>query len=435
MKRPALLLAAAFAALPLAAETDGGLSVSQAMALSARQHVDVKIAAARSDEARGKALQDASALLPQIMGTASQSRVFKVNLAAEGLGDFPGIDPLLGPFNVFDARARLAQTLIDVEALQKARSSAHGARSARLQENLAREQASAAAALSYLEALRAQEAVAAARSGADLARQLLGESQDRRKAGAAAGIDVARARTRAAEEDLRLLQARSDAQDALTRLKRLLGMPLGQPLALSDPFRFSEETAPGTDEALRAAAKGRLEVRIAEEKEKEEALSLSSDKWAHAPSLSAAGDYGWSGNDPGNAHGTGSVGLQLSLPLFTSGRLAGRAEEARGRWEEARARLEDVRSQVEEDVRLALDKLATSAARVKASQEAVRLAESELTMAQDQLAAGAGENIEAVGAEASLARVRDASIAALADYQAARINLAMALGDVSAFKL
>ena len=404
------------------------------MELAAQRYVDVKVAAARSDEARGKALQDAAALLPQITGAVSQARVFKVNLAAEGLGNFPGVNPLLGPYNVFDARARLALTLIDVGAVQKARSSSRGARLADVQKILAREQASAAAALTYLEALRAQEAVDAAKSGADLAGQLLDETRDRRKAGAAAGIDVARARTRAAEEDLRLLQARSDAQDAFTRFKRLLGIPLNRSLTLSDPFRFSEQKTLDAAQAAATAAAGRPEIRIAKEREEEESLALSSEKWARAPSLSVAGDYGWSGNDPGSAHGTGSVGAQVSLPLFTSGRIAGHAEEARGRWEEASARLEDVRVQVEEDVRLALDKLETSSARVKAAQEAVGLAESELTMAQDQLAAGAGENIEAVSAESALARVRDARIAALADYQAARINLAMALGDVSAFR-
>src|SRR5581483_6489607 len=112
---------------------------------------------------RGQALQAAAGLLPRLAASVQQSRVFKVNLEAQGFDiPLPGFSPLIGPFNTFDARLQLAQSFFDLNAYYKARAGALNRKVAEFQERLAREEVAAAAALAYLEAQRSNRAVAAA---------------------------------------------------------------------------------------------------------------------------------------------------------------------------------------------------------------------------------------------------------------------------------
>jgi outer membrane protein TolC len=93
-----------------------------------------------------------------------------------------------------------------------------------------------------------------------------------------------------------------------------------------------------------------------------------------------------------------------------------------------------VRGQVEQDVRLAISTLQTTLERVRAADEALRLAERELEMSRDRFRAGVADNLEVINAQASLANARAGQVQALAVYNAARLNLAAALGRAEAFR-
>ncbi len=56
-------------------------------------------------------------------------------------------------------------------------------------------------------------------------------------------------------------------------------------------------------------------------------------------------------------------------------------------------------------------------------------------MAQDQYAAGTGDNVAVVTAQDELARARNRVVSSLAEDYDARINLAAALGGARGFKL
>jgi outer membrane protein TolC len=55
-------------------------------------------------------------------------------------------------------------------------------------------------------------------------------------------------------------------------------------------------------------------------------------------------------------------------------------------------------------------------------------------MSRDRFRAGVADNLEVVNAQTSLANARDAQITALALYNAARLNLAAALGRAESFR-
>src|SRR5437879_204024 len=78
------------------------LSLSEAIGRAIQTQLTIQLARAANEESRGRAIQAAASLLPQITGTVAQSRVFKNNLAAAGFEASPLLpNPVIGPYNTF----------------------------------------------------------------------------------------------------------------------------------------------------------------------------------------------------------------------------------------------------------------------------------------------------------------------------------------------
>jgi len=427
--------------IPGAARTTPGrpsaLSFEQAIQLAIENNLQTLLARERRNEARGVKQQSLAALLPNVSGVTYQASLTE-NLAA--LGFQPGIIPgfnstFVGPFRNFDARALLTQTIFNLSAIRNFQAGRAGVRVAELQEGLAREQVASGTGLIYLEALRADASVVAAQANVELAQALLKLAQDQRNAGVATGVDVTRAQTRLAEQQVVLAQAQTSSEQSRLNLQRVVGLPLGSSLTLTDRLRFAEEPLPAVEMAVAQAGQNRREVQVAEEQNKVSRLERKAVRAEYVPSVELVGNYGVSGITPNREDlPTRSVAVQVNVPIFNGGLTRGRVTAAASRERQTELELSNVRGQVEEDVRLALTTLRTAAAQVRAAEESVMLAERELEMARDRFRAGVGDNLEVVTAQTSLANARDARVTALAQHNAARLNLAAALGHAETFR-
>ena len=98
--------------------TDGvlDLSMDDAIARGLRQNLGLILQTTNQQSAKGQQLEQLQALLPTITGDAS-IEVEQVDLAAFGL-KFPGLNPIIGPFQVIDFRAYLTQNLVNLPALE-----------------------------------------------------------------------------------------------------------------------------------------------------------------------------------------------------------------------------------------------------------------------------------------------------------------------------
>ena len=432
-----LLAAAALLLLSAAARSAQAptpLGLREAISAAVGSRLDAVVAGEHASQARSRALQATSSLLPQLTATLSEMRTYRINLAAEGLS-FPGFPSMLGPYDTFDARAHLTQKLFDWGAWRRSQSGAAAARAAGEEEKAAREQVASAAALSYLEAVRSQRAVAAASADKAVADSLLSLARDRKDQGSATGVDVVRAQARAADADAALLRARIGETEAQLLLRRVIGWPLGRELKLTDDFTAASSSAPALDASLTAAFAGRAELAAAEERSRSETLAAKAAFGDRAPSIVVMGDYAKSGTVPSDSRTVGDIGGGLVLPLFSGGLLKGRQDEAESRAREAQANLADVRQQVELDVRTALERLSESAEEERASELSLSLAVRELAMAQDRYAAGVGSSVDVIEAQAELARARSGQVSALARYHSSRVNYAAATGRAGEFSL
>lgn len=424
-------------AAKIATGQPAALSYEQAVRLAIENNLATLRAQERRNEARGQQEQVRAPLLPNISGVAYQADL-TMNLVALGFqpGTFPGISKtFLGPFKNFDARLFLTQRVFDLSAIKNYQAGKAGVRVAELGEALAREQVASRTGLSYLEALRADRAVVAAQANVELAQALLQLAQDQRNAGVATGVDVTRAQTRLAEQQVGLAQAQTDSEQARLNLQRIVGLPLGGPLTLTDRLQFVDEPLPSVDTAVTEAAHDRREIQVAEEENRVNQLELQAARAEYLPSLEVVGDYGTSGVTPDLfALPTRRVAVQLNVPIFNGGLTQGRVTAAASRQRQTELELSNIRGQVEEDVRLALMTLRTAAVQVRAADESVTLAQRELEMARDRFRAGVADNLEVITAQTTLANARVAQVTALAQHNAARLNLAAALGRAETFR-
>jgi outer membrane protein TolC len=413
------------------------LSFEQAIQLAIENNLATLLAHERRNEARGLKQQSLAPLLPNVSGAAYQASLTE-NLVALGFqpGTIPGFNStFVGPFKNFDARVSFAQTIFDLSAIRNYRAGRAGVRVAELQESLAREQVASGTGLIYLEALRSDASVIAAQANVELAEALLKLAQDQRNAGVATGVDVTRAQTRLAEQHVGLAQAQTASEQARLNLQRVVGLPLGSSLTLTDQLRFTEEPLPAIETAVVQAGQNRREVLVAEEQNRVSQLERQAVRAEYLPSFEFVGDYGLSGITPTNSDlPTHRVAVQVNVPIFNGGLTRGKLTAAVSRQRQTQLELANIRGQVEEDVRLALSTLRTSALQVRAADESVTLAQRELEMARDRFRAGVGDNLEVVSAQTSLANARDAQVTALAQHNAARLNLAAALGRAETFR-
>jgi outer membrane protein len=419
---------------PASAYPELRLSLHDAIQAAIDNNVNVRLLKERIASAQAQADTSLGAMLPNVAGSVN-GRNQTVNLAAFGIPQ----DRLAGlgltrsvtdPFDVYDARASLVQNLFSLSLIQRWRAARAGVDVATLEAEVAKRDVMATVGLLYVEALRADEAVKARQADIELSQQLLKLAKDRKAAGIATGLDVTREEVQLENSRQRLLVAQNEQESGRLNLIRALGITFGVRLVLTDELKFVEVSKEAPEEALLIAQDNRTELKAQANRQRLASLSLSSVTSERVPSLSLNGDYGWIGIKPDEALATRTVGLTLSVPIFDGGQREGRISETRSRVRQESIRMKDVSDQVTLEVRNALLTLESSTQQVSVAERGLELALKELTFARDRFAAGLATNIEVTNAQTSVARARDNLIEALFRFNASRINLARAKGEI-----
>ncbi|HWO44583.1 MAG TPA: TolC family protein, partial [Methylomirabilota bacterium] len=144
-------------------------------------------------QAQGQATIARSELLPHIGATASETRL-QTNLAVAGLqantfGGVP-IPTVVGPYNYFDVRARVTQTVLDVTAWRNYQSAKEIVRADEHVMKDARDLVVLAVGASYLQVSAAKERVTAEQAQLDTATALFQQASQQHDVGVLAQTDV-----------------------------------------------------------------------------------------------------------------------------------------------------------------------------------------------------------------------------------------------------
>jgi outer membrane protein len=401
----------------------------------------VALAGTRTDAAEARVRQTRAALLPDLSASASWlNRTFNLHSLGIEIPTAPGqpsLPDLVGPFNTWDARVEVRQSLLDLSALARTHAAHAAVTSAEADSGAASEAAAQRAAMAYLQAARAHAQVAARVADSSIATELLVLAQAQKTAGVSAAIDVTRAQTQLVAARGALVVARTQLRRSLLDLARALGLDPAVPLELADTLSAELATAdvpqePAAAVALALSHRPDLSAEAARGDAARRALSAINAE--QLPHVDLEADYGTNGPAIGSMLRTGQVGLALTLPILDGWRRQGRAAEQQALAREADIRARDLAQGIAAQVDGAFLDIGAATAQGEIAAERLSLAEQELAQARDRFEAGVAGNIEVIDAQATLVRARDADIDAKFAAAAARVALARAVGEAHALQ-
>ncbi len=412
------------------------LSLKRAVDLALAPEGNTRVQLAREiiRQAEARSAQARAALLPDLSGTASYQSQTQ-NLAARGIRiqvPIPGfsIPTFVGPFDVFDARVSVNQSIFDLSSIKRFQASKTGIAVAKAERESATDQTMELVARAYLAALRAQAVVETGEANVKLAHELESQAENQKQAGSGTGIEVIRALVQLANEEQRLTVARNDFERERLQLLRVIGLNLDTRVQLTDRMAYIAMEEPTLRQAQETANKFRAELEAQKRREENASLTYSAVKYERLPSIAAFGDYGSLGTGFSSSLPTRTYGVGLRIPIFDGGRRDARRGEALSQLRQERIRTQDLKEQVVLEIKLALDSLRSAESQVKTAESGLQLAEGELEQAERRYKAGVASGIEVTDAQTRLTRARENRISALFNHNLARIDLGAAMGTV-----
>jgi len=408
------------------------ITVFDAIVRALQHNLGVLLAEDGVGRARGVRWKMLSELLPNVNGHISETRQ-KINLQAFGFGSvggpsFPGVPNIVGPFNVFDARVSVSQSVVDFAALNDARAETHHFEAARLMSQNARDFVINVAGTLYVHALGSRARAESARAQQQTAQALYEQALDLKQSGLVAGIEVLRAEVQLSTEIQRATVTANEFEKAKLQLARAIGLPLGQDFALDANLPGLPLSDLTIDSAIEHAYRTRPDYQAALERVRAAEATRRAAASSLLPSLRVNADYGDIGLSAGDAQVTYAVSGVVSIPIFQGGRARGKLLEADADLRQRRAEAEDLKASIYYEVRTAFLDLEATAQQLKTATRARDLAAQQLIQARDRFAAGVASNIEVVQAQEAVAIANEQFISAQYGYDLAKGGLLKGIG-------
>lgn len=394
------------------------LTLDAALAIADREAVDPVLA--RLQVERGEAAERIAwaGLLPVVGGTLSYQRLDEA-IERAGVGT-------VRPADQVTAQLTITETL-SLRGVAQVRIAESASDAARADLDDARRRSHNAIARLFFTTLAARRAAQLSRAQSEVALRQLRATRLRAEAGAAIGLDVARAEVAA----LDALRRAADADAALMRAWDQLGEALGLDVAI-DPAPATLPPLPGEDDAIERATRLRADVRAAEVRREQAARAVDDAWYRFAPTIT----LGWQGTltapttifNPDPAQWVASA--TLSIPFYDGGARYGALRDAQLQVQQADERVEALRRRVRIEVRDAQRRIATAERALDIAARQEEIAERAAAAAEEGFAAGAitGLELDAARRDAEQAELR--RVLAELELANASVDLLTATGDL-----
>ena len=206
-------------------------------------------------------------------------------------------------------------------------------------------------------------------------------------------------------------------KDKLT-LARIIGLAVDQEFALSDPLAYHPLQRNHERDCHRGGSAFPLPICEAPKQVSQAAsFDLRAQKAQRLPVISVTADYGGGGTNIGNFNQVYTIAGNISVPIYTGGRIHADIEQAQSDLTRREAEYEDLKGRVAYDVRVAWLDLSASDSSVKVAQRNKSLAEQALVQSQDRYANGVTNYLEVVQAQEAVTVASENYIQSLFSYQ------------------
>ncbi|MBW4039734.1 MAG: TolC family protein [Acidobacteria bacterium] len=405
------------------------LSLGDAIQRGLRNNLGLILQSSNQRQAGGERLEQLQALLPTVTGGASIT-VQQIDLAAYGL-KFPGINPIIGPFQVEDVRAYLTQSLVNLTAFQSYMASKHNFQAAKLNAEDARDLVVLTVGNAYLLCVADKASIKAVQAELDSSKLSFDQATYAHQAGTSPRLDVLRAQVDYQSEQQSLISVTNELAKDKLALARAIGLPLDQKFEVIDEDPFRALDTPDPETAFQQALKQRKDLAAAAEQTKAATASKKAAFDDQLPTLKVSGNFGDEGETYGHSHGTYMAEGELSAPILQIAKTHGEEEVAGAQLDQAKAKLSDEIQQVNADVRDSILDIQTAAKLVESTQSNADLAREALSEAQERFKAGVDTSLSVSQALATDRQAEDQYISALYQHNVAKLSLARALGVAS----
>lgn len=483
----AVLAASLLAAAPAAAQPNvagrTALTLEEALRLAEDASEPVQIARAGLTRSRGQLAQARSQRLPQLNGTLSYSRALASQFEGlagggaapdttgppvpqncgayvpnpalpletrvdslehaldctvnGGASPFSGFGDLgFGSENTWQYGFSLSQSLFSPRIGAQNRIAEAGRTRAEIELASQRAQLALDVTQAYYDAALADRLVLIAEATLAQSDTTLAQTRLARQVGTQPEFDVLRAQVQRDNQVPVVIQRRADRDLAYTRLRLLLDLPADAPLALTTSLEATE-AVPVARFAADAGLLGdttvvnRAPVQQAETLVRVQESSLRIARAQRLPNVSLTSQYGRVAYPGGilpewdQFRTNWTVGAQLSVPLFTGGRIRGDELVAEADLAEAQARLRQTQDAARLDTRTALERLEAARASYEASSGTVEQAARAYTIAQVRYREGLSAQLELSDSRILLQQAQANRAVAARDLQIAQARLAL----------
>jgi outer membrane protein len=387
---------------------------------------DVRLFKEKIETARAASSTQLGTLLPNLSGSG------QVTHQTVYLGKFGLTPQRTNPFEVYDARVSMTQSLFSLSLIQRWKASREALKVAELESETNKSDTMGTVGLLYVEALRADALVKAHEANLELFTELIELARQRRGSGMGTGLDTARLQAQLENERQQLAAARYEVERVHLNIINALGLPFEVRLVLTDSLKTEVDSAPSIQDAVATALADRMEVKAQAQRIKTASIGLDSTKSERLPSVQAQGDLGRIGNRMDVTVDTYNIGAFLSVPLFDGGQRQGRIQEGRSQVRQEMIRLQSVSNRVTLEVREALVTLTSAQEQLRIAKSGMEAALTELALARERFAVlSSSSNLEVTNALFSVSRARENTVDAMFRLNQSRINLARALGQLA----
>ncbi len=369
------------------------LTIADAIDRALKYNIGGIIGEQETRVARAERVRALSELMPKV-NTEVTETIQQISLSAFGFSGFPGVRPIIGPFSVFDARARYSQVAMNFRYLHELRAASERVTASNYALQDVRELIVLITTDLYLEAVAGNSRVEAARAQLRTAQAVYDRARDLKDSGVVAGIDVLRAQVQMQAQQQRVVATENDLAKQKLNIARAIGHPQGQDFVQTDALVTAAVAIPTLEQALDLALGSRADYRRASSLIHAAEESRKAAVGRRMPSFEVNANYGDIGRAPGNSHGTMFVQGTLSVPIYTGERARAEILESDALLEQRKAEASNLRDRIEYEVRTAKLDIPPPPQQVPVARAARDGAPPELTPAQDPFLAGVAHGAE-----------------------------------------
>jgi TolC family type I secretion outer membrane protein len=422
-----LIAAGATAAAQQGATMPSLLTQDQAIALALEHHPSLREAGASLRVSEAVVRQARSAYFPLISASGSGSHI-------EGAFVFnPSIPARDQMYNSYSVGIQGQLTMFDFgKTANRVGAGDLGVEAAEFDVRAARDQVVTNVQIAYFGYMQARRVDRVNQEAVAQATEHLAQAKAFYSVGRRPQFDVTKAEVDLANANVVLIRGRNQLHLARIQLENAMGVHPPQEFTIEDQFVISPLTV--SMDSVKAIAMERRPEILAGRARLGANEALVSAAWSqHLPTLSATGNYTWSGFSTPivllpQLFGRWTAGLSLTLPIFQGFSLDAQVEQAKANVDGAKASLDLLIENVLLEVEQNFFALGEASERIGAAAQLVEQAEQNLNLAQRQYAAGVGTPLDVADAQLSRSNALITQIQAQYDYNVALVRLRRAAG-------